>query len=102
GLLHRGKEFVAADRNLQTNCLGRVVEAPQVRISLKNPAVVNANTLEHAVAVEKAMIVNTDFRFGLIDERAVEPDFGHRNSKRSESRGQRSGLCSRSVPTSDF
>ena len=41
-------------------------------------AVVDADALEDAVAVEEAVIVDADLGVGLVEELAVDVDLGHR------------------------
>ena len=51
----------------------------EVRIGAEDFSAIRANAFKHAVAVEKAVIVDADFGAVFIDELPVEPDFEHGN-----------------------
>src|SRR4051794_11317721 len=62
GLLHRRLELLGGVWDVEPNYLGRVKKAAQVRIAFKDFSGIDANALEHAVAVEKPVIVDADPR----------------------------------------
>src|SRR4029079_11978099 len=73
-LFHRPAKLIPRERDLQADGLGAGVQALNVCLALEDLAVVNANSFEHAVAIEQAVVVDADLGVRLIDELAVEPD----------------------------
>ena len=55
--------------NLEPDRLGRIEQAIDVAFELEDAAVVGADALEHAVAVEQAVVEDADRRFGGGPER---------------------------------
>ena len=58
-------------RDLEPDRLGRVEQAIDVAFELEDAAVVGADALEHAVAVQQAVIEDADRRVGGGPERAA-------------------------------
>src|SRR5439155_1802086 len=73
-LLDDRAKLLARDGNLQPDRLGGRIKAIEVCLALEDSPVVDADAFEDAVAVEQPVVVNADFRFGLIDKLSVEPD----------------------------
>src|SRR3989441_6255274 len=61
-------------RDLEVDGLGRVVQAVEVAVQFEDSAVVRADSLEYAVAVEEAVVEDADLRLGLRVELAVDVD----------------------------
>ena len=61
-------------RDLEPDRLGRVEQAIDVAFELEDAAVVGADALEDAVAVEQAVVEDADRGFGGRPERAADVD----------------------------
>ena len=72
----RGRHLLAFHRNLEMNSLGRFVEPIDVLLEPEDPPGVSPDPLEHAVAVEQAMIEDADLGVGLVVQLAADVDLG--------------------------
>jgi len=69
-LLH----FLKRDRNGEADRLRAIIKAMQMLRQAEHAAIVDADALKHAVAVEQAVVEDGDLRLGFRNELAVEVD----------------------------
>src|SRR5207302_3787673 len=100
-LLDRGGQRLLRHGDFQPDRAGAVVEPVDVLFEAKDFAVVDANPLEHAIPVEQSVVVDADFRLGLVEEFAVDPDAGRRGhgSLRHDACAKRESVCAAGTST---
>ena len=76
GAEDRLDHLLLCNGDFQLDGPGGLVEPLDVFLEPEHLAAVDADTLEDAVAVKQAVVVDTDLGVGLVEEFAVDVDFG--------------------------
>ncbi len=74
GLHHRVDQLVARQRDIEGDDLRRGVQPVDVGVEFEYPAVVDPDTLEHAVTVEKTVVEDAYLGVFLAVELAIDVD----------------------------
>ena len=72
--VHGMADLIGRQGDIETNRPGGMKKAFDVRLFLENLAVVDADALEHAVAVQQAMVKHADLCFGNRNEFMPKPN----------------------------
>ena len=95
-LFHQPVQRRLRHRNLDPHALGRGVQAAEVLGETEHAAVVHPDALEHAVAVQQAVVEHRDFGARAVVVRPVDPDDGWHSPLSVSTRRSCPGRCARS------